>query len=118
MEFRHDVYKIVMSDLNPKTFPYSKILQTKYNEGFKTSRLFREDVVRYLKELDFRDIDINKVNIDILAIKYSYKRIYKEDFPQNGWYDMKVWRELEGNEDILEEHEIVKVIMKGKVVRV
>jgi len=113
-EFKHDMYRIVILDLSAKTFPYTKILQTKFNVGYKVSKLFKSDIIKYLKKLDYENIDINKINVDILAIKYRYKTIYSEDFPQEGWYDLKVWRELEGNEDILEDHEILKAIMKER----
>lgn len=100
-EFKHDVYELHLDELHLQRFPYPKVLQVKYGDRVVYPR-FKKWFEEYLKsKRPILDQNIEEIRKDILNKKYELMLDHPNSFPQRGWYDLKVWRELPENKENL-----------------
>ena len=101
IEFTHNVYEIKLEDLSMDSFPYSKVLQSIYGSSPLPYRMFKQLLKKYLKTINWTNLDLKKVKEDILSLRLEVVKEYPSYFEGSGWYDRKVYRELPGNEVLL-----------------
>jgi len=103
-----NVYKITESDMcvsNLSKFPYNKVLQWKWGTEVYIVKGLCCPIKDIIKLYRAEKISL----LEGIQEIYKYRDAVKTEKPiyfnKKGWYDMKVFRELPGNEELLKAHE-------------